>query len=58
MADTTAADALILGEEAAVYADKAHDTKARRAALRARGAKDRISHRPNKHDPLTPSITR
>ena len=27
-------------------------------ALRARGAKDRISHRPNKYHPLTPSITR
>ena len=33
VADTTAADALILGDVAAVHADKAYDTKARRAAL-------------------------
>ena len=33
VADTTAADALILGDVAAVYADKAYDTKAPRAAL-------------------------
>ena len=33
VADTTAADALILGDAAAVHADKACDMKARRAAL-------------------------
>ena len=33
VADTTAADGPILGDAAAVYADKAYDTKARRAAL-------------------------
>ena len=53
VAATTAADALIPGDEAAVYDDKAYDTKARRAALRARGTKERISRRPNKHHPLT-----
>lgn len=48
-AETTVADALVLGDERAVYADKAYCTHARRAALRARGIKDRIQHRPNRH---------
>lgn len=51
--DTVPADDLICGDEAAVYADQAYDTKKRRAALKARGAKDRLMHRPNKHHPLT-----
>jgi len=50
--ETVVADALIQGDERAVYADSAYDTKARRAALRARGVKDRIQHRPNKHHPV------
>jgi IS5 family transposase len=54
VADTSAADGLIMGDEAAVYADKAYDTKDRRSALKAAGIKDRIAHRPNKHHPLTP----
>lgn len=54
VADTTMADDLIMGDEAAVYADKAYDTKARRAQLKAKGIKDRISHRPNKYYALTP----
>ena len=49
--ETVVADQLIQGDEKAVYADSAYDTKARRSALRARGAKDRIQHRPNKHHP-------
>ena len=53
VADTTMGDALIMGDERALYADKAYDTKARRAALKAAGAKDRIAHRPNKHHPLS-----
>lgn len=53
VADTTMGDALIMGDERALYADKGYDTKARRAALKAAGAKDRIAHRPNKHHPLT-----
>jgi IS5 family transposase len=52
--ETVVADALIQGDEAAVYADRAYDTRARRAALRARGIKDRIMHRPNKHHPELP----
>jgi transposase, IS5 family len=54
VADTCMCDELIMGDEAAVYADKAYDTKARRARLKAAGIKDRIAHRPNKHHPLTP----
>jgi IS5 family transposase len=46
-------DALIMGDEHAVYADKAYDTKQRRADLKGAGIKDRIAHRPNKHHPLT-----
>lgn len=53
VADTTAGDALVCGDEAAVYADAAYDTHARRAGLKARRAKDRIAHRPNKHHRLT-----
>ena len=53
VADTTMGDALVMGDEGALYADKAYDTKARRAALKAAGAKDRISHRPNKHHGLS-----
>lgn len=52
--ETMVADRLIQGDEKAVYADSAYDTKARRAALRARGVKDRIQHRPNKHHPVLP----
>jgi IS5 family transposase len=53
VADTSAADDLIIGDEAAVYADKAYDTQKRRARLKEAGIKDRIAHRPNKHHPLT-----
>jgi IS5 family transposase len=53
VADTTIGDALIMGDERALYADKGYDTKARRAALKAAGAKDRIAHRPNRHHPLS-----
>ena len=52
--ETEVAEELLGGDEAAVYADKAYDTKARRARLRARGVKDRIMHRPNKHHPALP----
>jgi len=52
--DTVVADALIQGDEQAIYADAAYDTHARRAMLKARGIKDRIMHRPNKHHPELP----
>lgn len=52
--DTEAADALVSGDEAAVYADRAYESKARRAGLKARGIKDRIMHRRHKHMPVLP----
>lgn len=47
--ESEVADRLILGDERAVYADKAYEKKERRAALKARGVKDRIQHRRHKH---------
>lgn len=52
--DTTPADDLIRGDEAAVYADAAYHTHAREAALRARRIKPRLARRANKHHPLSP----
>jgi IS5 family transposase len=49
MAESLAADGLIMGDEEAVYADKAYEKKERRATLKARGAKDRIQHRGHKY---------
>jgi transposase, IS5 family len=43
--ESEVADALICGDERAVYADKAYEKRARRAALKAHGVKDRIQHR-------------
>ena len=52
--DTTPADALIRGDEAAVWADAAYHTHAREAALKAKGVKPRLMRRPNKHHPKLP----
>ncbi len=52
--DTTPADALIRGDEKAVWADAAYHTHAREAALKARGVKARLARRPNKHHPELP----
>ncbi len=49
VADTEAADALIMGDEEAVHADKAYESKERREHLRSQGVKDRIMHRGHKH---------
>jgi len=43
--ESQVADELILGDERAVYADKAYEKRERRLALKARGVKDRIQHR-------------
>ena len=43
--ETSCADELICGDERAVYADKAYDSKARSAALKARGIRNRIMRR-------------
>jgi IS5 family transposase len=52
--DTTPADALILGDERAIWGDAAYHTHAREAALKARGVKARLMRRPNKHHPKLP----
>ena len=52
--DTVPADALIRGDEPAVFGDGAYHTHAREAALKARGVKPRLMRRPNKHHPTLP----
>jgi len=52
--DTEPADALICGDERAVYGDQAYYTHARHAQLTRAGIKDRLMHRPNKHHPELP----
>ena len=47
--ESEVADTLISGDEQAVYADKAYESKVRRARLRAQGINDRIMHRSHKH---------
>jgi len=52
--DNDMAEALISGDEAAVYADRIYESKKRRASLKAQGIKDRIMHRRHKHMPVLP----
>jgi IS5 family transposase len=52
--ESLVADALICGDEAAVYADKAYENKERRARLRQLGIKDRIMHRSHKNQDRLP----
>jgi IS5 family transposase len=52
--DNEVAEQLISGDEAAVYADRIYESKARRAALKASGIKDRIMHRRHKYLPALP----
>lgn len=49
IAESPVADALIAGDEKAVYADKGYENKKRRARLKTLGVKDRICHRAHKH---------
>lgn len=56
--DTVPADALIRGDERAVWADAAYHTHAREAALKTRGVKARLARRANKHHPLPPRLKR
>ena len=51
--ETVVGDSLIIGDEAAVYADQAYDAEARRHRLAARNIKYRIQKRPNKHHALS-----
>ena len=52
--ETEVADGLIVGDEQAVYADRADEDNARRRRLRAAGVKDRIKHRRHKYLPQLP----
>ena len=52
--ESCVADALVCGDEGAVYADKGYESKKRRAALKARGIKDRIMHRSHKNQEELP----
>lgn len=54
VAETVVADELILAtrDGAALYADKAYDTHARRKLLARLCIEDHIMHRPNKHHPV------
>jgi transposase, IS5 family len=52
--DSVPADDLVQGDEAAVYADKAYDSEARRAGLRERGIEPRIMCRARRDRPLRP----
>lgn len=51
--DTVVADDLVMGDEQAVYADKAYDKRTRRKALKERGIFVGIMYRPNPGYPLT-----
>jgi len=52
--DTVIADALIRGDEKAVWGDAAYHTHARERALKMRGVKPRLMRRANKHHPDLP----
>lgn len=52
--DNEVAEALISGDERAIYADRLYESRARRTRLKARGIKDRIMHRRHKHMPVLP----
>src|SRR3954468_13465076 len=52
--DSVPADDLVQGDEGAVYADKAYDSEARRAGLRARGIEPRSMHKARRARPLKP----
>ena len=47
--ESEVADALVCGDEGAVYGDRAYESQARRQRLQAAGIKDRLMHRRHKH---------
>ena len=51
--DSTVADSLVMGDEAAVYADKAYCDESRRARLKAIGIAPRILYKGRRSAPLT-----
>lgn len=52
--ESEVANALICGDERAIYADRAYEHKERRRQLKARGIKDRIMHRSHKNQAALP----
>jgi IS5 family transposase len=52
--ESQVAEALICGDERAVYGDKAYEHQDRRRRLKAAGVKDRIMHRSHKHQAALP----
>jgi transposase, IS5 family len=52
--ESQVAEALICGDERAVYGDRAYEHKARRRRLKAAGVKDRIMHRSHKNQAALP----
>jgi IS5 family transposase len=52
--DSVPAADLVQGDEAAVYADKAYDSEARRTGLRERGIEPRIMYQARRNRPLKP----
>lgn len=52
--ESSVADALICGDEEAIYADRAYEHKGRRQRLKAQGIKDRIMHRSHKNQKALP----
>ncbi|SFP57251.1 transposase, IS4 family [Sphingomonas rubra] len=52
--ESEVADDLVIGDEKAVYADKAYEKRARHETLKARGIKDRIQHRRVRGQPALP----
>jgi IS5 family transposase len=52
--ESEVADALVAGDERAVYGDKAYPKKARAARLKALGIKDRTMRRADRWHPLSP----
>ena len=56
--ESVAADALICGDEAIVYADKAYDSNARRRRLQDLGIRDGIARRRNRWHPMSRWMTR
>ena len=55
VADIAVAPSLVGGDERAVYADKAYESRAWRTALRGQGIKDRIMHRGHKNQAKLPA---
>jgi IS5 family transposase len=56
--ESVPADALISGDEAIIYADKAYDSSARRARLKEMGIRDGIMRKRNRWHPLRSSSIR